>query len=71
MVRLQAPIVRELGATLTDTKGLRYLAAGRRAATLRRRLGDWLRLARWLAAQGAEAGYPDLGTFIIYLEARL
>jgi hypothetical protein len=35
LLRLQAPIVRELGATAEDPRGLRYLAAGNRVSTLR------------------------------------
>ena len=70
LLRLQAPIVRELGATVEEPRGLRYLAAGNnRVSTLRKRLGDWGRIARWVNAQGT-VGFPDAGTFLAYLEAR-
>ncbi len=70
LVRLQAPVVLELGASRDDLKGLRYLAGGRRAGTLRRRLGDWVRVARWLSTQVFEGQYPTVSAFILYLEAR-
>ena len=70
LVRLKAPVALELGASMADYKGLQYLAAGKRVATLRRRLGDWRRLAAWTAAQCGQPGYPDLQGFLAYLEAR-
>ena len=70
LARLNAPVAQELGASPDDHKGLQYLAAGKRVATLRRRLGDWRRLVAWTTAQGGQPGYPNLQGFLAYLEAR-
>ena len=64
------PIVSVAGSALGGGDRLDYLAAGKRTGTLRRRLGDWARLQRWLVGQGLAAGLPSATYLIDYLEAR-
>ena len=70
LVAMKAPVVQALGAEAGNLARLRLVAAGRRAATLRRRLGEWRRLVAWTRPGGQLMSYPHLAEVVGYLEAR-
>ena len=67
---LKLPVVSQAGHSQAGEDRLGYLAGGRRTGTLRRRLGDWARLRKWLEGQDRAAGFPEVRDLLDYLEAR-
>jgi hypothetical protein len=68
--RLNLSVVAQSGPSLGGGDRLAYLAAGKRTGTLRRRLGDWSPLRKWLAGQSRAEGFPAARDLLDYLEAR-
>ena len=67
---LKLPVVYQAGHSQAGEDRLGYLAGGRRTGTLRRRLGDWARLRKWLEVQDRATGFPEVRDLLDYLEAR-
>ena len=67
---LSLPVVSQAGHSQAGEDRLGYLAGGRRTGTLRRRLGDWARLRKWLEGQDRASGFPTALDLLDYLEAR-